>query len=255
MNVSIISAASGDTEISQCSYDACKSKIACSSIPADEVERIKFALVIVDEAHNVYRKTPVRRDSGMGAHALSKKSAARDIIRSCMSKDITPNGDGQLVLLSDASQSSDECDFPNVADMKDNYLREVSRCTERIMLGAMAFQMGKDDRFLTTTSHSVPGKPLEPRFFVVNNDAERHRLYAQHILGVLKEISEKQFEKGFSLNDRVAVICPNTAFCRGVADAMSEIDTEKAMYTFVSASKACAKWATVVRVAIPHGLF
>ena len=126
----IVSAASGDTEISKCSFDACKSKIACSSIPANEAERIKFALVIVDEAHNVYRKTSAKRDSGVGADVLSKKNATRDIIRSCLSKDITPNGDGQLVLLSDASQSSDECDFPDVADMK------ISICGSVEMHGA-----------------------------------------------------------------------------------------------------------------------
>ena len=228
----IVSTASGKTAISKCAFDASKSRISCSEIEND----VTFALIIVDEAHNVYRTTSARRLTLARTQSLKKKNDTRALLEPILENKTAADSAAQVMLLSDASQSSADCVFPEIAGMQDYNLVNVSRCTQRIMLGAMAFQMGDDQRFETTANHEVPGKPLESVFFNLKDKPTRHEQYAEKIIKALENISDKHFEKGFSLHDRVAVICPDVKFSDGVRDALKK----HSAYRFVAASEACA---------------
>ena len=53
----------------------------------------------------------------------------------------------------------------------------------------------------------------------------------------MENISDNHFEEGFSLHDRVAVICPDAEFGDGVRDILEK---KGKAYRFVAASEACA---------------
>ena len=163
----IISTASGKTAISKCAFDASKSRISCSKNESSS----SFALIIVDEAHNVYRTTSARRLTVARTQSLKKKNDTRALLEPFFESKTAADSGAQVMLLSDASQSNAACIFPEIAGMQEHKLVNVSRCTQRIMLGAMAFQMGEDDRFKTTANHEVPGKPLESVLFNLKDES------------------------------------------------------------------------------------
>jgi len=102
-----------------------------------------FALVVVDEAHHVYADD-VRRKA----------------VESCVAATT------RRVLLSDASQGASAVSYPPAHAAE---LTEVVRCSQRVVAGAMAFQLGGDKKLLTAAVSEDAGPPLKSFLFDVED--------------------------------------------------------------------------------------
>ena len=99
-------------------------------------------MVVVDEAHHLYRN-----------------AEARELIA-----EFTTAGTEQLLLLSDISQSiGSDIEFPLGLDPI--VLSEVVRNSRRIVQAAAAFQIGGEAKVDTLCHHQSDGPPLKVRYW------------------------------------------------------------------------------------------
>ena len=158
-------------------------KINDDSIEFEAAEKLgTFALVVLDESHNIYRS-----------------DVDRGILPS-LKYDRT-------LLLSDESQSSAvEANFPFMERVR---LQQVVRSTKRIVAGAAPFQLGSEP----VTSVGTDGPPLKTFLFDVTKTAEkasRKKQYARYVVDALRHVC-KTFP-GVSFHKRVALLVPDDDF-------------------------------------------
>ena len=148
----------------------------------DEDISYEFLVGVVDESHDIYRPDI---DCGL----LKAKLPAR-----------------QLILLSDASQSSAlEQTFP---DLQRVFLTEVVRSTKRIVLGAAAFQIsasGEDN-----SSLGSDGPPLRTYIFESEGEQPTFQNYARHTVSALWDLISAY--PGLSFDGSLAIIVPDELF-------------------------------------------
>eukprot|EP00927_Polykrikos_kofoidii_P057530 TRINITY_DN5166_c0_g3_i1.p1 TRINITY_DN5166_c0_g3~~TRINITY_DN5166_c0_g3_i1.p1 ORF type:complete len:1629 (-),score=297.62 TRINITY_DN5166_c0_g3_i1:33-4919(-) len=202
------------------------------AVESDEVGgQMPYALVVVDEAHHVYSSDDARR---------------------CIEAYIARGDDdgGRMtrrLLLSDLSQSlGRRIAYPD--GLRDVVLSEVVRCSKRIVAGAMAFQLGGDQKLLTRCHHESTGPPLRSFLFDLPRH-QRHRsgpgaavcgdsansavagaseacsifyqTYAEHTLRALEHVVDAF--PGLSLHNRVAILVPDEEFLEGLRPQLVEV--------------------------------
>ena len=113
-----------------------------------------FSLIVVDEAHHVYAN-----------------DARRKSVEDCVSATT------RRVLLSDASQGASAVAYPPAHAAE---LTEVVRCSQRVVAGAMAFQLGGDRKLLTASVSEDAGPPLKSFLFDVEDN--RFEAYGKYCL-------------------------------------------------------------------------
>lgn len=148
-----------------------------------------FELLVVDESHHVY---------------------SRPELRERVESFVTP-GRTRRLLLADISQSlGRSIPFPTEAERVQ--LTEVVRCSRRIVAGAMAFQLGGEQKLLTRCHHSAVGPPLKS--FLFDHDPAAFGTvaagYAHHVCEALSFI--RRTYSGLPLHDRLALLCASGAF-------------------------------------------
>ena len=166
--------------------------------PSEELlPKRRYALVVVDEAHHVYSDGRMLTDVERVATAMG--------------------GPERRLLLSDVSQAADhKFVYPRLSDVEktDVLLTEVVRCSQRILMGASAFELSPD-KAETAPQHGAVGPPLKSFIFAPApegvSDASLMRSYARHVLLALDHVSST-FGSDFVLHDRVALIVPDAAF-------------------------------------------
>lgn len=125
-----------------------------------------YSLVVVDEAHHIYRHT-----------------SQRDQIAEYTKEEST-----RLFLLSDISQSTGaSLEYP--PNMREVTLHEVVRCSRRIVQAAASFQIGGEAKLATLCHHKSDGPPLKSYLF--NAPAEgavRMAAYAEWTAFALVEV-------------------------------------------------------------------
>ena len=162
--------------------------------PLEESDAPSFDMVVVDEAHHLYR--------------VAKN---RDIIDQHMVK-----GKTQRVLLSDTSQSHGQSSpYPSEPDLVKVTLNEVVRSSKRIVAGAMAFQLDDDDggeKNLTKCHHESDGPPLKTFLFDVasSQEGDEYDAYAEETCRAIQTVMQEF--RTLNLDDRLAVIVPNATF-------------------------------------------
>jgi hypothetical protein len=158
-----------------------------------------YGLVVIDEAHHVYADVEAR---------------AR------VETYVTPGRDTRRLLLSDASQATARSRFglPNLREVR---LTEVVRCSERIVAGAMAFQLGGETKLLTKCTHTVAGPPLKSFLFEEpGSTTSLHATYAEHVVRAIEHV-KTTFPK-LRLHNRVAIVVPDDAFRLALRPALQE---------------------------------
>ena len=152
-------------------------------------EDCEYELVVVDEAHHIYRDARFRK-------------RVEDFI-----------GDKtRLWLLSDISQSRDKgIEYPS-DDMIEVLLEEVVRCTKRIIAGALAFQLG--DKRGTTRCHNdmSSGAPLKSYIYPrPAREEERMAQYASHVVQALQDL-RAHFKGTLPMSNRIGIVVPDEKF-------------------------------------------
>ena len=142
-----------------------------------------FDLVVVDEAHHLYRD---------------------DKLRSLLERQIRASA--RRVILSDLSQSDGR--LVSYPSMQEVLLTEVVRSSKRVVAGAMQFQLGGEAKLLTQCHHESTGPPL--RTFLFDAGDDRIGKYASETVCAIDAIVSDF--SGLSLHDRVAIILPNHDF-------------------------------------------
>ena len=186
---------------------------------APKTEVSKYDLLVVDEAHHVYKDAAFRS-------AVEKIAADR------------------RMLLSDVSQGlGGDTEFPSGLQVVT--LTEVVRSSERIVAGAMQFQLLGALKLLTKCHNESEGPPLKSILFsLAEMTGSIDELYAMHTTRALRHIITDFPD--LSLHDQLAIVVPDAAFRsrlaplleRRLADAFPERKFE-----LVSAAKACASCA------------
>jgi hypothetical protein len=144
----------------------------------------KYSLVVVDEAHHIYRDRAFRA-------ALESVSTDR------------------RMLLSDLSQGlTDESCFPG--ELAEVMLTEVVRSSRRIVAGAMRFQLHGESKQLTKCHHESAGPPLVSFLFDVGFGKDRFGEYATQTVRAIRRVATEF--PGLSLHDRLAIIVPDRDF-------------------------------------------
>jgi hypothetical protein len=143
-----------------------------------------FSLIVVDEAHHVYAD-----------------DARRKAVESCVSPPT------KRVLLSDASQGASAVAYPPAHAAE---ITEVVRCSQRVVAGAMAFQLGGDRKLLTASVSEDAGPPLKSFLFDVEDN--RFEAYGKYCQAALAHVSTSF--PGLDLHDRVCVAVPSDEFRR-----------------------------------------
>ena len=153
-----------------------------------------FGMVVVDEAHHLYRV-----------------AVNREIIEQHVAK-----GKTQRVLLSDTSQGHGQySQYPCEPDLVNVTLNEVVRSSKRIVAGAMAFQLDDDDgagKMLAKCHHESNGPPLKTFLFDVEGDV--HDAYAEETCRAIQTVIQ-QFPT-LNLDDRLAIIVPDSVFAEAL---------------------------------------
>ena len=148
-----------------------------------------FELLVVDESHHVY---------------------SRPELRERVESFVTPGWTRRL-LLADISQSLGRS-IPFPTEVERVQLTEVVRCSRRIVAGAMAFQLGGEQKLLTRCHHSAVGPPLKS--FLFDHDPEAFGTlaagYAHHVCEALSFL--RRTYSGLPLHDRLALLCASGAF-------------------------------------------
>ena len=152
----------------------------------DDDDAAPFALVVVDEAHHVY------------GDPLLKEAVEASVASST-----------RRLLLSDASQAARQrhAAYPP-GPCHEATLTEVVRCSRRIVAGAMAFQLGGDQKLLTASCQDDAGPPLKS--FLFDAGADRFEAYAAFCRKALEHVRDA-FPRA-RLDDRIAVAVPDAAF-------------------------------------------
>ena len=159
----------------------------------DDGDGVAYRLVVVDEAHHVY---------------------GDDALRAAVEALVAPTT--RRLLLSDVSQCrSRHVFYPAIA--AEARLTEVVRCSKRIVAGAMAFQLGGEQKLLTTCAHDDAGPPLKSFLFDASGD--RFGDYAARVRDALGHV-ESQFP-GLGLDDRVALVVPDEPFRAALAQTLA----------------------------------
>ena len=154
-----------------------------------------YSLVIVDEAHHIY-KDP----------ALARAVAA-----------YTPPT-AELLLLSDISQSTGrEIGFPH-ADFTQVVLSEVVRSSQRIVSGTAAFALNGPDEAVVTSQHAASGPPLKSFLFEPHAEADAVQSYVAHILVALEHVTTTF--GSMSLHNRLAIIVADAPFASRLRAAL-----------------------------------
>lgn len=156
--------------------------------------RLEYSLVVVDEAHHLY--------SNEAAHGAIEAYVTTERTRQ--------------LLLSDISQSlGRNVMYPE--GLRDVVLTEVVRCSKRIVAGAMAFQLGGEEKLLTKCHHDATGPPLQSFLFDLpskgtGGDAcpSAFQVYALHTLRALDHVVSAF--PGLSLHNRLAIVVPDGDF-------------------------------------------
>lgn len=158
-------------------------------------EVMKFMLLIVDEAHDLYR-------SDVDHRFLERIQAE------------------QKLLLSNRSQSSAVCQtFPD--QLLDLVLYDVVRCSKRIVAGAAAFTPSELDKKNMGRATGPAGPPLKTFIFQASAAAsDLMSLYVQNTMAALWHIVHTY--SGLSLNDRIALVVPDVNFLRQFKPALEE---------------------------------
>ena len=168
-----------------------KGLIETTAISDDDVSL--YGIVIVDEAHHIY---------------------INDSRRNKIEQYIAPSS--KLLLLSDISQTAARhVEYP--PDLSEIALHEVVRCSERIVAGAMAWQLGGEDKALTKCRHGSVGPPLKTIVFDADKDKGKIQTYAEFVAYAI-ELLVATFP-GLPFHDRLAIIVPDTNF----RDALSPL--------------------------------
>ncbi|KAJ1447941.1 hypothetical protein M885DRAFT_541007 [Pelagophyceae sp. CCMP2097] len=156
----------------------------------------RAALVCVDEAHHVYSdasaRAAVERLVGPGTRRL---------------------------LLSDASQACSHAAYP--PRLSAVALEEVVRSSQRVVAGAMAFQLGGERKLLTTCANAAAGPPLKTFLFDVESGGSRADAYAQEALRAVAAV--RQAFPNLSLDDRLALLVPDDAFRDALVSALGPL--------------------------------
>eukprot|EP01051_Picozoa_sp_SAG22_P011576 SAG22_NODE_1126_length_5474_cov_4.748093_2_plen_1153_part_01 len=143
----------------------------------------KYDLLVVDEAHHVYR----------------------DEFRAALEGFQTE----RRMVLSDVSQGlTNTACFPD--ELTEVLLTEVVRSSKRIVAGAMRFQLQREDKLLTKCHHESEGPPLQSFLFDIEDGEERYDKYAAETVRAIEHVVSK-FPR-LSLHDRLAIIVPNSDF-------------------------------------------
>ena len=154
----------------------------------------KFALVVVDECHNIFRP--------------DVSYEFMELVR-CH----------RLLLLSDASQSAaalQHYPFYLTYRMKHVNLAEIVRSTKRIVSGAAAFQLGQDaqaaDTATVVNSLGTDGLPLKTYIFrkAALRDDELFMEYAKYVVQAVCHVV--QTFAGIHFHRRLAILVPNDLF-------------------------------------------
>jgi hypothetical protein len=155
----------------------------------------QFTKVAIDEAQCVFAPLDV------------KSKTFHDVVQEILKK----NPKCELTLLSsDASQapvSLNGNDWPSHLKLLE--LSEVCRSRPRIVVGALAFQLG--DQELIGCVHKSQGPPLRPFLFDgEGGQAEESEQHAKEVVNAIAELLEEF--PGLELHNRLAVIVPNEHF-------------------------------------------
>ena len=187
--------------------------------PTDTAAGIKYDLTVVDEAHHVFR-------SDENADAVERWTAG-----------------GQLLLLSDISQSSAE-DLPSklVKGARNVELTKVVRSSKRIIAAAMAFQTTKNSH-ATCGFCDIAGPPLKPFLFKLNQGEDSLSANVTHSVSALRHITGEF--PSLNLHNRVVLLVPNEGFRVRFTNEMqervgAEEDLKSRNIRFVRAHEAAA---------------
>jgi hypothetical protein len=189
------------------------------SQPTELEDDQPYSLVVVDEAHHLY-----------------SRAETRALVESFMTEGTT-----QRLLLSDLSQSLGR-DIQYPGGLRDVVLHEVVRCSKRIVAGAMAFQLGGEEKLLTKCHHDSTGPPLKSFLFDVlaaaatpaapqaasweatvartsssstfRSSSVYYRSYAEHVVQALQHVVS--VFANFSLHNRLALVVPSMNFSEGL---------------------------------------
>jgi len=172
---------------SKCVYSVSLNDSDWMLVTAPTEEAAVYAMIVVDEAHHVYR--PDAKAHVKVLRERVKQRAAR-----------SPRC--RLVLLSDVSQSEgQEPEYPNGLYVMN--LHEVVRSTQRIVAGASAFQLVRTSD--ATRCNGPPGDALHTFIF------PKGKLYADQIAQAIQERVVVQFP-GLCLHNRLAIVVPDAEF-------------------------------------------
>ena len=159
--------------------------------PRADPQAPQYALMVVDEAHHIYSDATLAME-------------VEEVVRA--------QPPTRRLLLSDVSQSIGRpIAWPCVPGVEPAAVRlsEVVRNTQRIVLGAAAFELSPD-KAQTTPQHGAVGPPLKS--FIFQPAAGRlMETYASYVLGALDHVMAT-FGESFVLDNRVAIIVPDAAF-------------------------------------------
>jgi len=158
--------------------------------PPSTQERLRYNLLVVDEAHHLYNDA---------------------VTASSIEAFVTP-GVTQRLFLSDISQSLGR-GLPLLAGCEQVVLSEVVRCSKRIVAGAMAFQLGGDQKLLTKCHHEATGPPLRSYLFDIEEHSQsKPRAYAEQVFKAVQHVQETF--PGLRLHNRIALIVPDNVFLK-----------------------------------------
>jgi hypothetical protein len=187
----------------------------------DASERVEYILLVVDEAHQVFSTFP----ADFADRYISTPS------------DNSSTATTRRLLLSDISQSdslTDQFAAAGISGTKEGVLTQVVRSTERIVVGAAAFQTNDADAG-STCHHKASGPPLKALLFPPQLDnRSRMEQYAREVRNAMHDL-KKQFE-GMDFPDRVAIIVPDTEFIEAFKPLLQLVLGED--YEFVDAAEA-----------------
>ena len=162
----------------------------------------RYALVVVDEAHHL-----------RGDAAVCEQLRLVDFV--------------EILFLGDASQATAVLDgeglvrslSPAAGAVKVVALTEVVRSTKRIVAGAAAFQLAAGRKAETYSRSASVGPPLIALVFPKSDDATNE--YARTVAAALEKIKAQL--AGVSLDDRVAIVCPDDAFVAALRGPLAEV--------------------------------
>ena len=147
---------------------------------------VPYQLVVVDEAHHLY--------SNEHSRALVERYAQG----------------AERLLLADVSQSHGrKIEWPK--DTSPVQLTKVVRCSQRIVAGAMAFQLdgadGKSKKTDTSSQHKATGPPLKSFLFDIPAGTDRLDCYVERTIRAIHYIMDEY--PGLVLHNRLAILVPN----------------------------------------------